>query len=337
MSGPSNATTLLVAWVVAPLWALGACGGTTGKEDLPDVGSPYSVDQDATVDAEASDASDGGFDQGTPDSGLDATLGALDGDGDSTFDVTIQYADAARLPDVVAVAESGGGMDSAAETGPVGPTWPACGCDYVPTDITLCPVTDDAASCASSQFVWTRSARCDQCARYNCEISNEIGNTTPPLPPCCDIPRTGNIATSGPKTGTSRYDLCVDYFSCIVRSCSGGQCTQSSAVSVLCGDAGTTDCEMGKTNGPCANEAFAAFEQNPTDPSAITFMINHFTDVTLAGKVGAAGGEVGGLYACMVQPVTNAGCYELCFSADAGDDAAPGYSPDGGPSPSCLP
>jgi hypothetical protein len=91
---------------------------------------------------------------------------------------------------------------------------------------------------------------------------------------------------------------------------------------------------MGKASGPCAQQAYAAYEQDPSNSSAATFIINNFGDLLL--QAGAAGGHVGRLFQCAVTPYASGGCYEFCFSADAGPvDAAPGGAM--ADSPSCLP
>ena len=313
MTGPSNAAALLGAWVAAALVVLSACGGTNGREDLPNGGDLSSANEDATVDGQAessvpldsgSDAVPDGAIEAAPDGALDATLG--DDSGDAGFDVDIMYADAARLPHFEGGAIADSGTVEAAP--PPWANWPTCACDQLASngqDI----VVDEAGTCPS--FVWTRSATCDSCLR-------NAGCDTPPpptwvFPPCCDV-REAGAATTGPGQGIPKYDLCAALTYCAYHKYVASP--NSSVVEIYCGDASlSTDCPAGKGNGVCRAEVESAFETQ--DPH--TILLN-FTSKA-QGQLGSEGVEVASVLGCV-----SANCATQCLTAGGGATDAGGAS-----------
>jgi hypothetical protein len=319
MSRSCKTTAILAAFSLAVLEAVVACGGTNGREGLPNQGNPPPTDQDGTVVGK-----DGSQDALSGDAaGNDATV---ETGADGSFDVTIQYADAARLPEV-GLGESGG-SDASAEAGVV-INLPTCACDYIPANIALCPVPDDGGSCPT--HVWTASERCDQCVRYLCEAPGSLFS----FPPCCDIDRNAKAST-GPGKGTPLFALCADVYSCAMQACSQGQCgtTSTSGTTphlsgIFCGQGvitddceNTTDPSKGP-KGPCRQQIESAFQG--LAPNEILLQLTS----TVQAKPFSPGSEVLALVQCAI-----ANCTQYCFSPDAGVvDSGPG---DGAPPPTCM-
>src|SRR5271167_1623940 len=113
--GPGAA--LALAFILAS--AIGACGGTSGHELLPAApGSPSS----GASGGMAPDANDDGPADATP----------ADGGGDSGFDATIEYADAARLNvalEAAAAAAVPEGSVAPEAAAPPWAAWPLCNQD----------------------------------------------------------------------------------------------------------------------------------------------------------------------------------------------------------------
>jgi hypothetical protein len=316
VSGSHNVAALFLACGLTLLGVLSACGGTTGREDLPNSDPAL---QDATVASEASAQLDGGFDASVAafdatGNVADATLEGSPGDDSSNlgFDVEILYADAARLPHF----EGGPASDATveAEAGPPPPwaNWPACACDYVnPNNLSLPPVPDEAGSCPT--FVWTNSGACDRCIRVNCDGPQSPGAAPFLFPPCCDLSHDGGVATSGPATGVLKFQLCGDLFSCVLAH-DNAVLLQSD---LYCGRGVTTmDCEHGSASGPCKSEIEAAFET--TDPTTI---INNFIATDPGQGVDLSGTEVTNLLSCVDVPMD---CKDVCFpviSSEGGSGA----------------
>jgi hypothetical protein len=263
----SRALVVLLAFVCAVV----SCGGTTGREDLPPPNLPSGTPGDATV----------------PEGGADATLPQGTSDGGESFDVVIQYADQV-LPDLQAPAQ----VDASTSTAVIcAPDIPAV--IAVDGGITLLLDGDISAQnfevpaefldggeqatappgspCAT--HVWTYSAACDACLRFNqYGTSNWLGQYGPAeLPPCSDLAEAG-VATTGLMAGTPRVQICQNLFSCLLSTgCFTGT---SGLVGCYCKEA-VTMCNMNGGDGVCYPQELAAMEIGSGSPGAI------FTQVTL--------------------------------------------------------
>jgi hypothetical protein len=227
---------------------------------------------------------------------LDAA-GGKDGDGtvgNGDFDVRIEYADR-NLPDLGAPLQTSRGDGAAAWPWP----WPNCppfipvdvggqrdysgmGTDQIPADrgVPGTPVNDsglsyndagvayddagnalyafaaDGGACAS--YGWLGSTVLDKCLTMN---AGSPGSDFIELPPCNGC-SGGAVATSGPRAGTPKYDLCLELYQCMMRT---GCATADRTLSIsycLCGDAGSACLQP---NGPCGAEELAGLEYLPTD------------------------------------------------------------------------
>jgi hypothetical protein len=258
-----------------PVGAL-TCGGTTGREGLT-VGTNG---VDATVSVPV------GGDE--PD---DASIYT------DAFDVAIAYVDQA-LPDAATAAEGGSGSTDAGQAGSGLPDCPpflsldSMGKQVDPSNlqnavielpsayagdggVTLAP---DGSACAT--YPWLGSVALDQCL-----VNTEIPGNSFDLFPPCDWAEDSGAATAGPGTGEQRYDLCIAYYQCMMRT----QCwvqplptkvpqwATSGFFDCLCTvpiadlQGGTSlhqDC-LSNPNGPCLQEGLAAMELGGDVQSAL--------------------------------------------------------------------
>ncbi len=317
-----------------------ACGGTSGLEGLPQPGLDASS-SDSSADATVS-AADGGLaggdsalpigDAGSPDLGVSPTgldAGAVDG----TFDADIQYADAARLPDLGTAPVVGeGGVAPAPSPWDL---WPPCAPDK--------PITDDSGdltgesaddagfdSGSCSTYSWTRTypkaagsgakdgggLTCDQCLRVNaCGLgisTSALGLTSGVLPPCSDL-REAGTAAHGQGAGASLFSLCGKLFECVEST----GCYTSSYPPIVqncyCGTAlGAACLQPGVADGLCKKEIEEAFQAEPTTP--IPDILGHLTDLSL--QTGYAGSEVMTLFDCA--QVASPRC-DMCFPSGGVD------------------
>ncbi len=209
------------------------CGGTTGREGLPDRGS------DATAPT-FPDAAD-----------LDAGL----------FDVAIAYVDRV-LPDVT----SSSTRDAAA-----GNPWPTCPA-FIPTgpdggavppgnELNQIPAAyDDAgtivpasAGTPCATYGWLGSTSVDSCLTSSASGWGQGDFAL--LPPCSWCVDAGS-ASQGPGAGTDRYDLCMSLYACAMQSgCGAGQ----DPATCLCGAAAASSCILAPA-GACVTEELAALE-----------------------------------------------------------------------------
>jgi hypothetical protein len=313
MTRSSRATALLAAAGVA---TLAACGGSTGREGLPISFADATSETGAS--APVMDGALDPLDSTVADAGQPAT-------GDTatnpTFDATVEYADAARLPDVGAPTEAATAMEAGGPP-PVWTTWPACACEQV--DLTKfnpqstlvdsgAIVMDNAAACHTQ--IWTHSADCDNCLRNNgfADSTNVFGLGVELFPPCCDLARDGGLPSAGPAKGTgeTQFQLCAELLECLL--------SLSSPVSTdaYCG-AGVSSaaCGSGMAQGPCKAQIEAAEET-----TAGQEILNDWAQSgTTQGKVGSEGQEAVVLYKSALQS-----CATECLpsSSSSSGDASP--------------
>jgi len=289
-----------------------ACGGTTGREGLPDP-SPDGG-QDATVAL-------------VETGGQDASLGT------GAFDVTILYADVV-LPDVAA---------PAAEAGEAGYPWPNCppflpivgyGSDGAPVvlppdaaDLAIDQIPSayddagqivaapDGSACAA--YGWLGSVAIDQCTE-----SNSSGTSFALLPPCNWCVDAGTAA-AGPGIGSPRYELCIALYQCMMRT----GCAARGNSYCICG---TPSAESGcfvDAGGPCANEELAALEALPGSAGVETAVKNFVNDPT------AMGGTCGsGLNQVVTADTFDTSCFPcggIGTATEATPNAAAGTCPAG--------
>jgi hypothetical protein len=298
----------LGAWFVA-------CGGTTGREDLPATATqPDATAGDAATDSLASDA----------------------GPGDDVFDLDagIQYANDARL---MGFGDAGTAITNDAGRGT---GWPVCAPDtLVRTDggkvLKVTEVSDDSGSCPT--YLWTPTfvggvgqklcgthpcQTCDECMRFSqCGSYPTSGFTTSGhnsvFPPCSDE-REAGTASQGPGAGMPLFDLCAALFDCVSQSsCTGGGPSDPNAAvsNCYCGTNVGAACYVdGGANGFCKDAIQAAVQAGPSTTAAT--IVANLTDPSdpMSLPASHAGTEVMALYACAVTDCP------MCFSSDGGTD-----------------
>jgi hypothetical protein len=264
-----------VAFTAAAALAIG-CGGTTGRDGNPGAPSDASPSdaamQDATAAADAFD--------------LDASTV----EESAAFDVTIVYADAARLPDVAVPPADGG------DAGRV--PLPTCG--------NVCDGNEGGVCTPTECLFYHQGPDC-----YNCLLqAGCLDDAPPPISfgdtghECADLTAPG--ADGGPTDsvdplGTPRRQRCLDVVQCTLAN--------SSAQPILafgyCGMQPTTvSCQTatpGQT-GPCLAVEQAGVET--VDPNTV---LSRYTNITYGG------GMANQLFQCAIANMCPA-----CLSADAG-------------------
>ena len=317
--------------------ALAACGGTTGQ--------PAVIVMDASVDVSVPDASANDvFDTGA-------------------FDVTLLYADAARLSGYeasspsssdssVAVNEgdSGSGGDGApGDNGeadvqveaapPVWDTWPTCACDTL--DDLANTVVDDSGTCSTATY--TQNASCDYGIRYEGPACDTQAGYTE-FPPCCGFRDAGFPGANAVDPTHDKFFLCGQLFTCIFGPDAGfyaplaaGHYGTDNIYYPYCGDrpdgavgvGGTWCFQDNQAQGGCKPQIEAAFET--TDPKTIQAGWGKAIPVN---QVGSVGGVVTALFYCVWQAkdLTSTKGLAACFEPpiDAGDDGGDGGGDDGG-------
>jgi hypothetical protein len=225
----------------------------------------------------------------------DASVGDAAAPMDATLDVTLAYADAARL-----WGYEDASYDSATATteagGPTGPTldqiWPLCGCDDTNSPESTYEFDGGVAligACASvetdpdASFAWTGSTTCDDDLRYD-HIGSLVqsGKGIGDFPPCCALyPRTvdaGATPLQPPApANTSAWLACAALWTCMVNnglySISGRAGYDDNPIGAFfCGSDTHTCANGGGAHGPCANETFAAFELANNTMNATTIV-----------------------------------------------------------------
>lgn len=212
------------------------CGGTTGREGLPD---------------QAADAGP---------AETDATL--LDAGAQDFFDVGITYVDRV-LPDVVPTTPIGeAGASYPWPTCPPfipigpdgGPIPPGSELDQIPSeydDSGAVVPAPDGSPCAT--YPWLGSTAVDSCLTSS--ASGWGQDDFPLLPPCSWCTDAGT-ASQGAGAGTSTYTLCLALYTCAMASGCGASQSPSTC---LCGDASAAACIM-SPQGPCATAELAALQ-----------------------------------------------------------------------------
>ncbi|HEY4013595.1 MAG TPA: hypothetical protein VGM06_09670 [Polyangiaceae bacterium] len=285
---------LLLAWSAGVPWI--ACGGTTGREGLPQQTAP------------TSDASDSTFENdGSLDAGSDATLGMND-TADAAIDVAaiIMYADAARLPKVPDASVL---VDAGAVVEPWS-VWPTCAPDSPIFDPTnplqvLGESADDGGACTGFNWLAVGDAgvvgdagkACGDCLRENVCGVPVVGGV---FPPCSDL-REAGTAAEGTGAGQPLFDLCASLFDCVAQtSCVGTSSEDPNAMTFncYCGTAAGGACLVpGAANGPCKTQIEAAFQvAQPVTAAGLSDLVSNLTNVTSSTK--RAGGEVLALFGC---------------------------------------
>jgi hypothetical protein len=311
--------------------AFAACGGTTGREDLPAASNGNPVSGDATLSGEGSSSDD-----------VEAGDESASNDSAGDFDAGIQYADASRLNGfdaTVGSQPSGNGEGGSQEAGP-GADWPVCAQDSIAfiqrdgsvvTDFgdatpigRAVEIPDDSGACATHMWTTTFSPgadagneTCDQCLRKaGCGNSSMYGGDDQIFPPCNDLRSTGT-ASQGPLAGTSLFTLCASLFDCVSQhSCAGdGPSDPNSAVTnCYCGtNLGSACFGDGSANGICKSQIEAADQVTPS--TSVAVLLQNLTDLTNPGGFPSrTGAEVLSLYNCALQNDCS-----VCFAHSGGD------------------
>jgi hypothetical protein len=310
-----------VAGAAATLFA--ACGGTTGHEGLT-AGGPAAADQDATT------------------APIDAGIV------DATVDVTIMYADAARLwgyedaylPEAAVSSEASAGGEAGAP--PLETLWPVCGCDsqdgpdqgrgtlllsdggMPDTTSGFCARPEDDPDAAYS---WTGNPACDECLIGAGQVVGvQVGpSQNIPIrifPPCCSLTaRTidagANPLPSPAPTGESDWQACARLWTCMTRNGLTVNAPPSSVSDprgrLFCG-APLSNCLNGAVaTGPCAEETFEAFGLAPNAMNTRYIAENAASPSFGPGVLGFAAAP---LYIIAGTALLN--CAEVCSLSDAG-------------------
>jgi hypothetical protein len=317
------------------LAALAHCGGTTGRDspESPVIGEIDATVVDPSADGEAGAPADASSDQSVYT---------------NRFDVDIQYADQG-LPDVQAPPEGGPVQtgpsvpdcppfiytDAKKNPLPAGTCDPSEGCfvtsawDSVPADWSNAGevVAQEGGACAT--YPWLGSLAIDDCVTSS--VFGLTANTAPDgyndLPPC-NWAREAGAATQGPMIGASRYDLCMQLYTCFMQTgCflyanpSGTGGFGINPIPCFCikpsdlkGGFSVDTCLAEK--GPCYNEEIAALEApvDPTNPGATPgYVQNNFLATQGSGAAGVEGATLNQLFEFAVT------CVPPC-ALDAGFD-----------------
>jgi hypothetical protein len=235
--GRVRATALAALSCAFGILSAVTCGGTTGREGLTEDGSD---------DAGLLVALDAG------------ALGLLD---QGLFDTSVTYVDRV-LPDVVAPVS--------AEAGATSP-WPSCP-PFIPTgpdggpvppgnELDQIPATygeggtsvPAAAGSPCATYPWLGATSVDSCLTSS--ASGWGQGDFPLLPPCSWCADAG-AASQGPGAGAPAHDLCMNLYTCAMRTgCGAGQ----DPATCLCGTAAAAACIVAPA-GPCATEELAVLQ-----------------------------------------------------------------------------
>jgi hypothetical protein len=298
----SRAQWLLVV-IGLGLAALAAvtCGGTTGREGLPE------------NDGTGSDA------------GTDATVVPDDGGGvdSGAFDVTVTYVDRV-LPDVVAPPDTGVVEEA-------GYPWPTCppfllvgGNGETTTDdggpipfgseINQIPAVEedggeapapDGSACAT--YGWLGSPAIDNCVTSG--FAGGGGTQDFVFFPPCNWCSDAGFASVGPGAGESLYTLCINLYVCAMQTgCGAAAGTQAVC---LCGDAGGVECIL-DAGGPCAAEEMAVLQVAPGQLETALENYGSLTPLTL-GNLGYCGSLLNNVF----QSAVSGQCFSLLDGGSA--------------------
>jgi hypothetical protein len=239
-----RARSLGLLFLVAT-FAMG-CGGTTGQEQPP--GPSPTNSADATTDA-------------FPGSAVDGSVDAAAANDSGYFDVDIAYAEASRLPDVVAPPATGGGSEAG-------------------TAAVICSVDagqvcggQDGGVCTPTECLFYRfSPVCYQALIDNGCLDDEQGDMNNE---CSDL----LLGQTTDPMGVSRSQRCLDVIRCTL--------AHASAQPLLdfgyCGVQPTsTSCTMPSgQNGPCLSTEQLGLES--IDPPTV---LSRYTATTFGGGMG---------------------------------------------------
>lgn len=254
-----------------------ACGGTTGREDLP---------------AQAS--------SNTLDASVDATLGA-GAEEDAEFDVTIVYADQV-LPEINAPPPA-----DASSSYP----WPSCP-PFIPVlngmqvplgqELDQIPAAYDSMGDAEAApdgspcdtYGWLGSTTIDSC--LTSQASGGGGATDYIFLPPCNWCAEAGVAVQGTGAGVSQYTLCLQLYECVAQS----GCATEAKGYCLCGDASGPACVTSPA-GPCFAQEMAAL-QYPA--SQVQMALTNYNNIAPT-FLGYCAGALNNIY----QTASELGCF----------------------------
>jgi hypothetical protein len=251
------------------LLAAFACGGTTGREELPPM---------TGMDAAAPDTSPITYvDRTLPD--LGAPTSTVDGgEGGNPWPSCPGFLPVScgvgspfyGCPPDAMVVEAGMEVDQEPS---------------VYDDAGNLVIASDASACAT--YPWMGSVAIDKCTTSQCTFGPGTYSFLPPCNWCADA---GN-AKSGPGVGRSKYSNCMALWECMQST----GCGASGATACLCGEAGTGECDA---SGPCAAAEFASLEPSPTDTIAQILAGRYFSYDLTNPVTGNCGGALNFVYRC---------------------------------------
>jgi hypothetical protein len=254
-----------IAGCTAGLLAAFACGGTSGREDLPMMGMDATMPDTnpiAYVDRMLPELSvppspDGGEGGGYPWPSCPPFLPV-------TCDIGLSFH---GCPPDASLAEAGQEVDQE----------PA-----IYDDAGNRVLAPDSSACTT--YPWLGSLPVDKCVTSNCPFGP---GTYSFLPPCnwCD---EAGIAVAGPGVGLSRLTNCIALYECIARTGCGANPT-----TCLCGDASTTACDA---SGACAPQELAALEPSPTE--TVSTILSRYSNYAVGAPGGSCAGALNFVYAC---------------------------------------
>jgi hypothetical protein len=306
---------------------LEACGGTNGREGLPQPNTSTAAD-----------------------AGVDGTLEAASpdgGDASEAFDTAIQYSEAS-LPDISPPRDAGNmqvnslplcAPDIPAVLNPDGSVTPfyeggtatlgGAG-SGTPTELPAIFTDDggqvlapDGSPCATQ--VWLGSAACDECVRVGTGgVPNDPWHGafgTAVLPPCSDLAEAGTAAV-GLGAGQTRYQLCINLYNCIMRTGCWATSPPGTLGACICSYPSAFSCFAEGGPGPCLDEEKAALEISGGTPPDQYLLLNKILFDTNPG-VGHAGGATNWMFQFMndncLPPEVEAGTCPLGTDGGSGD------------------
>ena len=274
-----------------------ACGGTTGREDLP-VMTASGMDAGAVLDSTVA----------ATEPSLDAAL----------FDVATTYVDHV-LPDVGAPPDASAGDAGASR-------YPNCP-GFLPVDadggVLLDPdggialdnefdqapaAYDDAgnvilapAGSPCATYGWLGSTAIDECTTV---LSVGSGPSAYQLLPPCNSCAQAGVAAQGTGAGQPRYSLCMDLYACIIQS----GCADQQVSNCFCGSSTGMACTLNPV-GPCEAQEMAALEEVPGSAGVLD-ALKQFTSLS-PSFLGVCGSTLNALF-------KYAGAENHCLPTDGG-------------------
>jgi hypothetical protein len=255
----------LVAASTGGMLAAFACGGTSGRENLPPMPG---------MDATADTSPIAYVDRSLPE--LGAPPGADGGDAGSPYPACPPFLPVACNP---GTPYRGCPPDSPeVEAGMEIDQEPA-----VYDDAGNPVPAPDGSACAT--YPWLGGVAIDHCVTANCPVTGPQDYLL--LPPCNWCVEAG-ISVAGPGVGLNRYDNCMALYACMTSAGCG-----SNPASCLCGDAATATCDA---SGPCAQQELAALEPSTTE--TIAAILNRYTNYALGSPGATCAGALNYVYSC---------------------------------------